>query len=130
MAVQRVSMAGPKLLSANHYDGRITSVEITQKEGSEFPCLLVHVALEEADERSMRRWFSYNPRALWSLIKLLEDLDVEHAVATETDEDGNDVETLEYDPELLEGKACLVEVGVGEYKGRKQNEVVAIRARV
>lgn len=124
MGKVRVAMGGAKLWATGSYEGTVTAVEIAQKDGKEFPTLKVDISIVDGDESmSKSRWFSFNPKAAWALQALLETLGVEFEVETSADDAGAEVESLVFDPEDLVGKQVIVALAVGEYKGRKQNEI-------
>jgi hypothetical protein len=119
-------MTGQKLLPDDVYEGRVLQPEIVMKEGKEFPTLVVPVRLQHGDsERVLKRFFSYSPNAVWAIQQLLDALDIEYSVETE-EIDGEEVESLVFDPEQLEGKNVVCHVTTTTYQGKKRNDIKSI----
>ena len=125
MGKVRVAMSSPKLWADGMYEARLQDPEITPpKEGKEHPTLKLPVVIIDGDkEKTVQTFFSFHPNAIWKLKQLLDRMDVEYESETVEDDDGNEVESLEFDPSDLAGKSALAKVGTREYQGKHYQEI-------
>lgn len=109
------------------YPLRVEEATIYTKEGGEFPTIawIFHIKDGEHAEKRVRRWDSFNPKALFSMIESFMALGV-----IETEDDKVSIETDQESGAILEpslvGRECVGLLDVEDYQGKPQNKLIGL----